>query len=479
MGLSLSGLNLSGLNLDPAARAAVLAEAKRLLGERKLFSYAPYPKQQEFHAAGATHRERLFMAGNQLGKTLSGGFETAMHLTGLYPDDWPGRRWDRPVVGWASGITNESVRDTTQRILMGRPGQHGTGAIPKRALVDVTAARGIADGIDTVQVRHVSGGTSLLSFKSYERGREKWQGETLDFVWYDEEPSEEIYTEGLTRTNATGGMAFMTFTPLLGMSNVVRRFLSDPNPDRIVTRMTIDDALHYTAEQRAQIIASYPPHEREARAKGIPVLGSGRIFPIAEDRLQEPALNGCPAHWPRVVGLDFGWDHPTAACWLAWDRDTDTVHVYDCYRVKEETPVVHAAALRARGTWLPVAWPHDGLQHDKGSGEQLAEQYRAQGVNMCGERATFEDGSNGVEAGLALMLDRMKTGRLKVAAHLQDWWDEFRLYHRRDGKVVKEHDDLMSATRYALMMLRYACCEPRSDDDEEFRGRGRAGWMGA
>src|SRR5262245_26549211 len=75
---------------------------------------------------------------------------------------------------------------------------------------------------------------------------------------------------------------------------------------------------------------------------------------------------------------------------------------------------------------------------------------------MLHEHAQFEDGSVAVEAGLMSMLDRMQSGRFKVFKHLNDWWEEFRLYHRRDGKVWKEGDDLMSATRYALMMLRHA-----------------------
>ena len=189
-------------------------------------------------------------------------------------------------------------------------------------------------------------------------------------------------------------------------------------------------------------------------------IDSGRVFPVEEAALREPAF-AIPPHWPRIAGLDFGWDHPTAAVWLAWDRDADIVHVTDAYRLREETPLVHAAALRERGSWIPVAWPADGLQHDKGSGAPLAEQYRGHGVNMLHQHAQFPDGSTGFEAGLAEMLDRMKTGRLKVAAHLAEWWQEFRLYHRRDGRVVKEQDDLLSATRYALMMLRFAKTEPR------------------
>lgn len=431
-------------------------EAERRRNTNRLATYRPYAKQREFHLAGATHRERLFMAGNQLGKTVAGGFEAAMHATGRYPEGWKGRRFDKPTVGWAAGVTGESTRDNPQRILLGRVGQIGTGAIPKDCIVDKTAARGIADAVDTVKVQHVSGGTSLIAFKSYERGREKWQGETLDWVWYDEEPPADIYTEGLTRTNATGGVVWVTFTPLLGMSDVVMLFLGEgKTPDRHVTTMTIDDAEHYTPEQRERIVASYLPHEREARSKGIPTLGSGRVFPVPEDDLKCDPFD-IPAHFFQIGGIDFGWDHPTAAVSLAIDRDKDCVYVTRTHRLKEATPVIHAASLRPWGTWLPWAWPHDGLQHDKGSGEQIAGQYRAQGLSMLHERATFADGTNGVEAGLLDMLDRMQTGRWKVFKHLDDWFGEFRLYHRKDGKLVKEREDLLSASRYALMMQRFA-----------------------
>jgi phage terminase large subunit-like protein len=144
--------------------------------------------------------------------------------------------------------------------------------------------------MDTIVVRwggggDVQAGTSLIGLKSYEQGREKWQGETLNWLWLDEEPPEDIYTEGLTRTNTTRGPLWITFTPLLGMSTVVRRFLQDPSPDRHVTTMTLEDAEHYTDEDRAKIIDSYPEHERDARTKGIPVLGSGRIFPIKDEEI--------------------------------------------------------------------------------------------------------------------------------------------------------------------------------------------------
>lgn len=234
---------------------------------------------------------------------------------------------------------------------------------------------------------------------------------------------------------------------------------------RHVTSMTIDDAEHYTPEQRAAIIASYPAHEREARVKGIPSMGSGRVFPVPEEQIVcDPFL--IPRHWPQINGMDFGWDHPFAGINCAWDREADVFYVCKEYAQRETTPLVHAAAIKPWGSWIPCAWPHDGLQHDKGSGEPLKEQYRAQGLNMLPEKATFPDGSNGVEAGVMDMLDRMQTGRWKVFSTCGGWLGEFRLYHRVDGLIVKERDDRISASRYALMMRRFATTEPREDFEE-------------
>lgn len=442
-----------------AEAVAALEELKRRKTENRLAFYEPYTKQTEFHALGTSKRERMFMAGNQLGKTFSGGAEMAMHLTGEYPDGWPGRRFAGPVRAWAAGVTGESTRDTVQRILLGPLGQQGTGAIPKASIVEVRNGRGLPDAIDNVLIRHKTGGISQLAFKSYERGREKWQGETLDVVWLDEEPPIDIYTEALARIAARSGMLYLTATPLLGMSGVVRRFLNEPSADRAYVQMTIDDAGHITPEEKARIIEGYPLHEREARVKGVPMLGSGRVFPVAEEKITEEAFS-IPKHWPRICGMDFGWDHPTAAVWMAWDRDTDVVHIYDVYRVREETAITHAAAIKARGDWIPIAWPHDGLQTEKSGGETLAGQYRKLGLRMLSTQARFEDGGNSVEAGVMEMLNRMQTGRLRVAAHLNDWLEEFRMYHRKDGRIVKEHDDALCATRYGLMMLKSAKTMP-------------------
>jgi hypothetical protein len=142
--------------------------------------------------------------------------------------------------------------------------------------------------------------------------------------------------------------------------------------------------------------------------------------------------------------------------WIAHDRDHDVAYVYDTYRKSGETPLVHAQAIKARGDWIPVIWPHDGAQHDKGSGEPLAAIYRRQGMNMFPKHFENPEGGQGVEPGLMEMLQKFQTQRLLVFDHLGEFFEEMRMYHRKDGKVVKERDDLMSAARYAVMSLRYA-----------------------
>lgn len=261
--------------------------------------------------------------------------------------------------------------------------------------------------------------------------------------------------------------------------------LRPPNPDRVVIYATIDDAEHFSSEERARIIASYPPHEREARTKGIPSLGSGLIFPVLEDDIVvEPFI--IPEHWSRIGGMDFGWDHPSAFVELAWDKDSDVIYVTKDYRKTETTPVLHAATVKPWGAardgkqWLPWAWPHDG-NNDMAAGPNLASQYREQGLKMLPERATFLDGSNSVEAGVMDMLDRMQTGRWKVFRTCGLWLEERRLYHRKDGRIVKERDDVISASRYALMMKRFALTAPPSSPVKPLvlnkPPRSAQGWM--
>lgn len=447
---------------DLRATLEELEEIDRRKTYRRFDYFTPYPKQREFLDLGSTKRERLLMAANRIGKTETGAFEMACHLTGEYPKWWKGKRFDREVTAWVCGLTTQAVRDVCQEKLCGKAGVDeawGSGMIPKEALVDKSLARGIQDAIDTIQVRHKCGGVSTASFKSVEQGREKFQGVGLDVMWFDEEPPLNIYSEGLTRIGEKGGICYLTFTPLLGPSSVVLRFTDEPSPTRIVVAMALEDVPdtgHLSAAKKREMIEGYLPHEREARARGIPMLGEGRIFTTPEAAIIEAPIEHVPKYWRKLWGIDFGIGHPFAAVLGLWDVDNDVIHIHACYRVSDTLSIVHADAMKRIGGNVPVAWPRDGTDRDVHSGEPMSVGYKKHGLLMLPEHSTWPDGGVSTEAGIADWDERERTGKLKVAAHLSDWFEERRMYHRKDGKIVKLKDDLMSGTRMILMMKRFA-----------------------
>lgn len=453
----------------------IVKELELRIETNKIEEYSPYPFQMKFHNDGATCNQRLLMAANQVGKTRCAGAETTYHLTGLYPAWWKGKRFDGPILAWCCGATNEKTRDTVQKQLFGNPidfEKFGTGFVPKKCLDLSRTVRkpGVPNAWQAVQVAHhtngVFDGWSACVLKAYEMTYKVFTSEQVEVIWLDEEPPEEIMSQCLVRMITTSGIMYMTFTPEEGRTAIVVQFTSNLKPGQSLTNATWDDAPHLTSEKKKQILDALPDHEKDMRSKGIPMIGQGLIFPIREEIIKIDPFP-IPDYWARICGLDIGaWNHYTAAAWIAHDRDSDTVYVCDCYKAQGQTPPMHAAALKARGKDT-IIYPHDAEKGDRSTGKSVAQQYRDLGCNMhythftnppC-EGEKEGEGGNSVEAGLIDMYTRMETGRFKVFSNLAQWWEEYRFYHRKDGKVVRNNEDLMSATRYAAMSLRFA--EPR------------------
>ena len=463
------------LSQDINRKLELLREQKKRLRFNRIDQYDPYPYQQQFHETSKDSNQRLLMAANRIGKSFCGAAEMSYHLRGIYPDWWKGRRYDQPITAWAGGVSNETTRDIVQAELLGSPDDpdaFGSGAIPKNYIIKTERKPGVPNAKSVALIRHVSGGNSSLHFKAYEMGVEKWQGRSVDVVWLDEEPSRDIYSQAVTRTLDRRGMVYMTFTPEAGMTETVAAFMNRIQAGQSLVNATWDDASekiksmkgqqgHLSEAVMEQILSAYSPHEREMRRYGRPSIGSGLIFPVDEEKIIIDPVE-IKDHWPRIAAIDFGWDHPTAVVWCAVDRDEDVFYVYDCHRESKASPSIHAQAIRSRPHFIPIAYPHDGNRRDSMGNPGLADQYRNLGCNFLLEHFSNppalgnNKGSNSIEEGLMAMLQSMEAGNFKVFSTLSSWFEEFRMYHRKGGKVVPFRDDLMSATRYAFQSQRFA-----------------------
>ena len=451
---------------DLQKAAQLIAQFNAQIRAQKIRGYKPYPWQKEFHDAGATNPERMLMAANRVGKTQCAAAEVSYHLTGDYPEWWEGRRFPHPTLVWTGSPTNETSRDIVQIELLGDLGENmGTGWVPKARIIGQPQTRqaGVKNVIDSFRVRHRSGGVSVCNLKTYEQGWRKWQGTAPHVVWDDEEPDDYmIYSESQTRILTSKGIVLVTFTPLSGVTDLVKHF-QDGGPGIYLRGASWDDAPHLSQEDKDRLSAAYRTHERDARTKGIPMLGEGAVFPVADDVISCDPFK-IPDHWARIKGCDFGIDHPAAGVEIAWDRDQDVIYVIDCYRKANELPPYHAAWFNKTNPMVPVAWPHDGMNREKTGGRILADAYREHRVNMLAKSARYpkvpgtdeKGGPQPTEPIVDEILERMCTGRFKVCRHLSDWFEEKRSYHRKDGLIVARRDDILKATFYAVMMKRYA-----------------------
>ena len=454
-----------------------LATAKELHKRQKfnrIEFYDPYPFQKTFHKTGFENNQRLLMCANRIGKSYSGAAEMAMHLTGIYPDWWEGKRYYKAITAWVGGVSNESTRDICQAELLGAPEDpdaYGTGAIPLENIVGTERKPGVPNAKALALVRHSSGDNSTVHFKSYESGVEKWMGRSVDCIWLDEEPDRSLYSQAVTRTLDRKGMVYLTFTPEKGMTETVSAFMNNIQKGQSLTNATWDDASehiktlrgksgHLDDDTMRQILSAYSPHEREMRKYGKPTIGSGLVFPIPEEKLICKSFE-IPDHWPRIAGIDFGWDHDTAVLWGAHDTEEDVFYIYDAYNANKRSPAEHSTEIKCRANFIPIAYPHDGNRRDSMGNPGLADQYRNLGCNFLLEHFTNppalgqKKGSNSVEEGIQQMVVWMEEGRFRIFEDLAHVLQEYRQYHRKEGKIVAIRDDSMSAMRYCFMSRRW------------------------
>ena len=425
--------------------------------------YKPHPKHLEFHTLGLKAKERLFLAANRIGKTMACSLEVCMHLTGTYPDWWTGHRYAKPINAWVAGVSGKEVYEILERRYF--EGMAGEQPWIHESLV---AYRNRSD--HRYQIQHSSGGYSDLRFKTYEQKREAWQGAKLDLCHLDEEPPLEIYTEASLRLMSTSpdhyGMMLVSATCLY-MSPFVQAFTEEVievegerkqiqrtegsiQNQRVFVMAGWDDAPHLPFEEKERFKASIPPHEVEARSKGVPSIGSGMVYPVSEHLITCDPFE-LPDSFYFVGGLDFGWKDPTALLLAAIDRDKDMIYLFHEYAMSEKTPEQHLFHLHntlAKDylTWLPIVHDPAGGASSQRDGKPLVQLYREAGLK------NLHKANNAREAGVQKVLQRMQNGKLKIFKTCTKLLTERRMYARdEDGMIKDGNDHLLDAMRYLVM----------------------------
>lgn len=434
-----------------------------------------YPKHLEFFTAGSKYRMRWLSAANRCGKTHGMAYELTLHLTGLYPAWWTGKRFNAVSDWWVVGQSSQTVQQILQRELLGEIGEFGSGMIPRDLLDFETLPSASKAGVSVsgFKVRHVSGAYSTVSFKSVEQGILAFTG-TAKSVWIDEPVPLPIFTECLTRTMTGDNILVVTATPITGMTESILNFCSGKfqygaiDAHRIMMQITWEDVPHLSADAKAALLASIPPHQREARSRGIPALGSGAVYPIAESAYTCQPFE-IPAHWRRIVGVDVGW-RCTAGAWLAENPDTGECYITSEYLAGELTPLQHAVNIQARGRNIPVAIDPASHGRSQADGQIIFDQLHDQGMDLY-------NAVNAREAGLWTCLELMQSGRLKVFTTCVNLIREIGNMARNDRGMVIDSGSyhISDAFRYAVM-TRDRAKVLRSDSERKSGLAGARSW---
>lgn len=449
--------------------ALKLVEALKEKRETNQFKYIThYPEQIEY--MNDKRRRVSLFGGNRTGKSRTGSFEVTCHLTGEYPDWWDGVRFKRPVNIWVIGESTDRVRDTIQEKLFGGIGRWGTGMIPKDRIVlgdsksgfNFLMKSGVQQAIDIALINHKSGGISSIQFFSYEKGRDKFQGSAIDWIWMDEEPPSDVYGECKMRILDTNGYMRFTFTPLGGITELYDELMHDEKVGKHYLPMS--SAKHLSEEAKEELLSGYSEAERNARENGIATIGSGKVFQFQEDEYVCEDFE-IPRHWRRIGGLDVGLDHPTCAVSMAIDDEASCVYVYKEYKKAGATPITHTTHLRNWGLEFSTD-PH-AFDRAIGTGISAATVYEDDGHGLKVFKAPAGPGS--VDASINKIRAWIGSGRFWIFKTCKELIDEMRLYRTdKNGKIYKVNDDLVDAMRYAFMSIDKATIDGRRKASVDF-----------
>jgi phage terminase large subunit-like protein len=446
--------------------------------------FRPFEHQKTFFKTGSSDR-RGILAANRVGKTVSTCYETAMHLTGLYPDWWQGYRFTTPITCMVAGEGWSQVALVLQNELLGTQDVKitenlGTGAIPRDCIVVDTMRNDGANNIGC-EIRHISGSNSYLLFANYTQEVRQLQGFKLNLAVFDEQPPDDFFSEIVTRTATTQGKVLCSFTPLKGLNGLVSKFWNKEEGYEYI-RVSWDDVPEYSPwgepfllkETRRQLERDYLPHEREARIAGKPVMGKGAVFQLGVwptyktgeiDFLRMPNIH-------RVIALDLGLvNDKTVISLMYWDPYEKTAYLHRqivVQGIEEAVPTQYVNhLLRPEVFGTPIVLPADASTAGRytmssSSIRELFEQYGLNVYDKAIMNPVDQQGrtTNHKSYGINQMRQMLEVGSLMVNENCTHFLSEANNYYVDERGRFSDPDDCIDSARYALLACLQGIAEP-------------------
>ena len=453
----------------------------------ELFHNHRYPWQNELLELTNNHQVVATIAANRVGKSFSIMATVATHLTGNYPDNWNGRKFDKPVDVYVAGVDSNHNRNVLQSYLLGTNNrfledQIGTGMIARDTLVMESMVKEKKGVIEAISIKHKTGGYSTLTFKSYSQGAEAIQGFAAHIVVVDEQPGQEFFSEIVKRTAVTdqgAGLVLCSFTPLLGMNEMVSQFwtlpqkggkidvrsgqLFDEKDSKIesninrqsfgMVRAGWDDCPHLNENTKRSIMAATPVYLRDAVSKGIPVAGHGRVYPVGDEITYDPKEVHINKNWTQLIGVDigFGTKDPAAGILTSYDKETDTIYVTQEFKENVETEDDMARLIWSLNAKVDVVYPRDANRKGFKGQSTVTNMLPKPFENPIGA-----DGKRNIhkQPGFVEINSRLKDGRLKINQNCSQLLREISEYtYDSSGQTDKNEDHLCDALRYNVMSI--------------------------
>lgn len=420
---------------------SLLEKASEYKQSNKLEFWEPIEAQWRY--LNETSKLKGIISGNQCGKTQTLAYEESCHLTGIYPTNWKGMRYNRPVDTIIASVNKDLTRDGIQKAMFGPIGQWGTGYIPKGTINfdNMIMEQGVTKGIGICYVKHVSGGWSSLTLKAYKSGREDFQSLTVDRFGFDEEPPWDIFEEAQQRVAVKKGVMTFAFTPLSGGTELITYLMDQPTFK--LTRISQDECPWFTKEELDAKYRGMNPHQANARRHGIPAISGGQVFQYSPEEYTCDSFE-IPNYWPRIGGLDIGINHPTAAVAVAIDPDNGCMYVYQEYGTTGEAPTKHAQTLKH---WrIPFALSHDAYNRSSQTAKTTASLYHDEGMSV------FNAGKD-LWGHIGVIRSLINEGRLWIfrdkCPKLCGEMIAFRTKDNNPNQIVDKDDDYVAALRHA------------------------------